>query len=153
MSHRWNAIPNSPLSAFTIHLSLLRNVHSWPPLVTRTPSQVSYSPESVISTLIRKRTSWSSMPVRHSSLFLSGYMFCREYTLERTKKLTRDMLLGPIETPLSTVEEAFQEFTKRKDIAIILINQHVRRTIDSTKSVLLGCFSILTKCESHLYSK
>lgn len=30
-----------------------------------------------------------------------------------------------IETPLSAVEEAFQEFAKRKDIAIILINQHV----------------------------
>ena len=35
--------------------------------------------------------------------------------------------LDILETPLSTVEEAFQEFTKRKDVAIILINQHVRR--------------------------
>lgn len=30
-----------------------------------------------------------------------------------------------IETPLGTIEETFIEYTKRKDIAIILINQHV----------------------------
>lgn len=30
-----------------------------------------------------------------------------------------------LETPLATIEEQFVEFTKRKDIAIILINQHV----------------------------
>lgn len=30
-----------------------------------------------------------------------------------------------LETPLATIEETFEEFTKRKDIAIILINQHV----------------------------
>lgn len=29
------------------------------------------------------------------------------------------------ETPLSSIEETFIEYTKRKDIAIILINQHV----------------------------
>lgn len=29
------------------------------------------------------------------------------------------------ETPLATIEETFSEFTRRKDIAIILINQHV----------------------------
>lgn len=51
---------------------------------------------------------------------------------KKNDKLKRDMMLLSIETPLSTVEEAFQEFTKRKDIAIILINQHVRGTkIDS----------------------
>lgn len=30
-----------------------------------------------------------------------------------------------VETPLGTIEETFIEYTKRKDIAIILINQHV----------------------------
>lgn len=29
------------------------------------------------------------------------------------------------ETQVSTIEAAFQEFTERKDIAILLINQHV----------------------------
>jgi len=29
------------------------------------------------------------------------------------------------ETPLATIEETFLEFTHRKDIAIVLINQHV----------------------------
>lgn len=30
-----------------------------------------------------------------------------------------------LETQVSTIESAFQEFTTRKDIAILLINQHV----------------------------
>lgn len=30
-----------------------------------------------------------------------------------------------LETQVSTIEAAFQEFTERKDIAILLINQHV----------------------------
>ena len=30
-----------------------------------------------------------------------------------------------IETPLSKIESTFEEFTERRDIAIILINQHV----------------------------
>jgi hypothetical protein len=30
-----------------------------------------------------------------------------------------------IETPLAKIEETFEAFTLRKDIAIILINQHV----------------------------
>lgn len=30
-----------------------------------------------------------------------------------------------LETQVSTVESAFQDFTERKDIAILLINQHV----------------------------
>lgn len=30
-----------------------------------------------------------------------------------------------VETQTSTIEAAFQEYTERKDIAILLINQHV----------------------------
>ena len=33
----------------------------------------------------------------------------------------------PAETQVSAIEAAFQDFTERKDIAILLINQHVRR--------------------------
>lgn len=31
-----------------------------------------------------------------------------------------------LETQISTIEAAFQEFTERKDVAILLINQHVK---------------------------
>jgi hypothetical protein len=43
------------------------------------------------------------------------------------------LMLGPIvlhsgciETPTAVIESAFQEYTERPDIAILLINQHVR---------------------------
>jgi len=35
-----------------------------------------------------------------------------------------DVLLT-IETETSTIEKTFEDFTQRKDIAILLINQHV----------------------------
>lgn len=44
----------------------------------------------------------------------------------------RPLLVGPTETPVSKIEETFNEFTRRKDIAIILINQHVRKRWRST---------------------
>lgn len=37
-----------------------------------------------------------------------------------------DVVSGGIETPTAVIEAAFQEFTERPDIAILLINQHVR---------------------------
>ncbi|RKP39235.1 F subunit of V-type ATPase [Dimargaris cristalligena] len=40
-----------------------------------------------------------------------------------------NFLIVDSKTPLSTVEEAFTEFTKRKDIAIILITQQVAEEI------------------------
>ena len=47
------------------------------------------------------------------------------------------------ETQVSAIEAAFQEFTERKDIAILLINQHVRRIYISSAlpsyTSLLGC--------------
>lgn len=42
------------------------------------------------------------------------------------KKRVAKMVYYFIETPLANIEETFIEYTKRKDIAIILINQHVR---------------------------
>ncbi|OBZ90435.1 V-type proton ATPase subunit F [Choanephora cucurbitarum] len=41
----------------------------------------------------------------------------------------RNFLVVDAKTPLSTIEETFLEYTKRKDIAIILINQHVAEDI------------------------
>lgn len=41
------------------------------------------------------------------------------------------------ETQVSTIEAAFQDFTERKDIAILLINQHVRApSLDSEECYL-----------------
>jgi len=40
----------------------------------------------------------------------------------------------PLETQVSTIEAAFQEFTERKDIAILLINQHVGLLFGSERS-------------------
>ncbi|ORX55865.1 vacuolar ATP synthase [Piromyces finnis] len=40
-------------------------------------------------------------------------------------KQKSNFLIVDSKTPLSTIEETFIEFTRRKDIAIILINQHV----------------------------
>ena len=34
-----------------------------------------------------------------------------------------------IETETSTIEKTFEEFTQRKDVAILLINQHVAEKI------------------------
>lgn len=36
------------------------------------------------------------------------------------------------ETPTSTIEAAFQEYTERNDIAIVLINQHIAEKIRPT---------------------
>lgn len=38
----------------------------------------------------------------------------------------RSVLKSRKETPVSTIEATFVEYTERKDIAILLINQHVR---------------------------
>jgi vacuolar-type H+-ATPase subunit F/Vma7 len=42
--------------------------------------------------------------------------------------------LSIVETQASTIESAFQDFTERKDIAILLINQHVRVCTSSVES-------------------
>ena len=38
-----------------------------------------------------------------------------------------------LETPLAKIEETFDEFLNRRDIAIILINQHVKLTFKTTR--------------------
>ena len=44
----------------------------------------------------------------------------------QTKLRSDAQALCVLETQVSAIEAAFQEFTERKDIAILLINQHVR---------------------------
>ncbi|KAG0222894.1 H(+)-transporting V1 sector ATPase subunit F [Mortierella sp. GBA43] len=41
----------------------------------------------------------------------------------------KNFLVVDTKTPLAAVEDAFREFTKRKDIAIVLINQHIAEEI------------------------
>ncbi|KAG0006950.1 H(+)-transporting V1 sector ATPase subunit F [Modicella reniformis] len=41
----------------------------------------------------------------------------------------KNFLVVDAKTPLAAVEDAFREFTKRKDIAIVLINQHIAEEI------------------------
>lgn len=74
----------------------------------RTRSPASCSQASATSTSNRRRTFSSSMPVRQP---------VQPHPLTLTPRS---------ETQISTIEAAFQEFTERKDVAILLINQHVR---------------------------
>jgi vacuolar-type H+-ATPase subunit F/Vma7 len=59
--------------------------------------------------------------------------------IETPRRVTDPLVSSP-ETQVSTIEAAFQEYTERKDVAILLINQHVRSsllTLPSTVSNFL----------------
>ena len=63
--------------------------------------------------------------------------------------LTPFFLTLPLETQISTIEAAFQEFTERKDVAILLINQHVRARHSASslyRSVLMRFIPIYLDC-------
>lgn len=61
-------------------------------------------------------------------------------------------LVVDAKTPLATVEQTFLEFTQRKDIAIVLINQHLADTI---REMIDGCAVVNpgTTRHSRLYWK
>jgi len=44
----------------------------------------------------------------------------------------KNVLVVDSKTQISTIEAAFQEFTERKDVAILLINQHIAEKIRLT---------------------
>ncbi|KAF8140006.1 ATPase, V1 complex, subunit F [Boletus edulis] len=44
----------------------------------------------------------------------------------------KNFLVVDSKTQISTIEAAFQEFTERKDVAILLINQHIAEKIRPT---------------------
>ncbi|THH18090.1 hypothetical protein EW146_g2831 [Bondarzewia mesenterica] len=52
------------------------------------------------------------------------------------------------ETQVSTIESAFQEFTERKDVAILLINQHVAEKIRPTVDKYQQAFPSLLEIPS-----
>ncbi|TFY65917.1 hypothetical protein EVG20_g5168 [Dentipellis fragilis] len=52
------------------------------------------------------------------------------------------------ETQVSTIEAAFQEYTERKDIAILLINQHIAEKIRPTVDKYQQAFPALLEIPS-----
>ncbi|KAJ8296440.1 V-type proton ATPase subunit F [Rhodotorula toruloides] len=60
----------------------------------------------------------------------------------------KNFLVVDSKTPVSTIESAFAEFTERSDIAILLINQHVRlRPAPSTPRSALPDLRVLQVAE------
>ncbi|KAF8311236.1 vacuolar ATP synthase [Clavulina sp. PMI_390] len=64
---------------------------------------------------------------------------------ERQKK---NFLVVDSKTQVSTIESAFQEFTERKDIAILLINQHIAEKIRPTVDKYTQAFPALLEIPS-----
>lgn len=86
----------------------------------RTRSRASCSPGLATSTPRARRTSRSSHRVRARSLDSPG----AGSRGERVRQA--DQRCAAAETPASTIEAAFAEYTERSDMAVVLINQHVR---------------------------
>ncbi|KAF7437125.1 H(+)-transporting V1 sector ATPase subunit F [Pleurotus ostreatus] len=60
----------------------------------------------------------------------------------------KNFLIVDAKTQVSTIEAAFQEFTERKDIAILLINQHVAEKIRPTVDKYQQAFPALLEIPS-----
>ncbi|KAG1829231.1 ATPase, V1 complex, subunit F, partial [Suillus subalutaceus] len=60
----------------------------------------------------------------------------------------KNFLVVDSKTQISAIEAAFQEFTQRKDIAIILINQHIAEKIRPTVDRYQEAFPTLLEIPS-----
>ncbi|KAH7915114.1 ATPase, V1 complex, subunit F [Hygrophoropsis aurantiaca] len=60
----------------------------------------------------------------------------------------KNFLVVDTKTQISTIEAAFQEFTERKDIAILLINQHIAEKIRPTVDRYQKAFPTLVEIPS-----
>ncbi|KAG8947530.1 H(+)-transporting V1 sector ATPase subunit F [Tulasnella sp. 408] len=64
-------------------------------------------------------------------------------------KQKKNFLVVDSKTQVSTIEAAFQDFTERKDIAILLINQHlaekIRPTVDRYEQAFPALLEIPSK--------
>ncbi|KAL7421483.1 H(+)-transporting V1 sector ATPase subunit F [Cryptotrichosporon argae] len=60
----------------------------------------------------------------------------------------KNFLIVDAKTQTSVIEAAFQEFTERKDIAILLINQHVAERIRPTVDRYQAAFPALLEIPS-----
>ncbi|KAF8922269.1 vacuolar ATP synthase [Hymenopellis radicata] len=63
-------------------------------------------------------------------------------------KQKKNFLVVDSKTQVSTIESAFQEFTERKDIAILLINQHIAEKIRPTVDKYQQAFPALLEIPS-----
>ncbi|KAF9243860.1 ATPase, V1 complex, subunit F [Melanogaster broomeanus] len=65
----------------------------------------------------------------------------------------KNFLIVDSKTQISTIEAAFQEFTERKDVAILLINQHIAEKIRPTVDRYQQAFPTLLEIPSkdHAY--
>ncbi|KAF4623507.1 hypothetical protein D9613_001667 [Agrocybe pediades] len=60
----------------------------------------------------------------------------------------KNFLVVDSKTSIATIEGAFQEFTERKDIAILLINQHIAEKIRPTVDKYQQAFPALLEIPS-----
>ncbi|KIJ45574.1 hypothetical protein M422DRAFT_29704 [Sphaerobolus stellatus SS14] len=60
----------------------------------------------------------------------------------------KNFLIVDSKTQVSTIEAAFQEYTERKDIAILLINQHIAEKIRPTVDKYQQAFPALLEIPS-----
>ncbi|KAG9314596.1 ATPase, V1 complex, subunit F [Chiua virens] len=60
----------------------------------------------------------------------------------------KNFLVVDSKTQISTIEAAFQEFTERKDVAILLINQHIAEKIRPTVDRYQQAFPALLEIPS-----
>ncbi|KAG8220039.1 ATPase, V1 complex, subunit F [Butyriboletus roseoflavus] len=60
----------------------------------------------------------------------------------------KNFLVVDSKTQISTIEAAFQEFTERKDVAILLINQHIAEKIRPTVDRYQQAFPTLLEIPS-----
>ncbi|KAF7978923.1 hypothetical protein HWV62_44460 [Athelia sp. TMB] len=63
----------------------------------------------------------------------------------------KNFLVVDAKTQVSTIEAAFQDFTERKDIAILLINQHIAEKIRPTVDKYQQAFPALLEIPSKEY--
>ncbi|KAK0505981.1 ATPase, V1 complex, subunit F [Armillaria luteobubalina] len=63
-------------------------------------------------------------------------------------KQKKNFLIVDSKTQVSTIEAAFQDFTERKDIAILLINQHIAEKIRPTVDKYQKAFPALLEIPS-----
>lgn len=63
-------------------------------------------------------------------------------------KQKKNFLIVDAKTQVSTIEAAFQDFTERKDIAILLINQHIAEKIRPTVDKYQQAFPALLEIPS-----
>ncbi|KAF8527913.1 vacuolar ATP synthase [Hysterangium stoloniferum] len=60
----------------------------------------------------------------------------------------KNFLVVDAKTQVSTIESAFQEYTERKDVAIVLINQHLAEKIRTTVDRYQQAFPALLEIPS-----